>query len=106
MSATQRQTEIEKYLKESAESLSLALYDKPFAELDEKRRQVAMRGAYSQLKNTVLYEPQPGECFNCGRATTLSHQIQCWHCHESTHPTGRELWLEKNNRLHPSEVLL
>jgi len=92
MSTTQRQTEIEKYLKESAECTSQALYNKPFAELDEERRRKVMAGAYRELKNTVLYDPQPGTCFSCGRGTTFKREYQCWRCHEGVMPSQKQLW--------------
>ena len=106
MSATRPLTQIEQFLIEKSESLSQLLHGKSFADLDEVRQARIMGSARKALKDTIFYEPQPGTCFNCGRATTMSHQFQCWRCHEGTHPTDREVWLEKNNRLHPSEVRL
>jgi hypothetical protein len=105
MSATRPQTRAEQFLTEESESLSQLLYSKPYVALDEVRQQRVLASAKRALKDRIFYEPPPGECFNCGRVIS-ENQVQCWHCHESTHPTAKERWLEKNNRLHPSEVLL
>jgi len=106
MSATKPQTRAEQFLIEESESLSQLLYNKPFSALDEARQQLMMKSAKRALRDRIFYEPQPGTCFHCGRETALSHQIQCWHCHEGTQSTAKERWLEKNNHLHPSEVRL
>ena len=95
MSATKPETEVEKYLRESAESTSMALYNKPFAELDEERQRKVMAGAHRQLKQTVLYEPEPGICFECGRDVPFK-KIQCWNCHEGHTPSPKEMWLQRH----------
>ena len=93
MSATRPQTRAEQFLIEESESFSQILYNRPFAALDEVRQARIMGSARRALKDRIFYEPQPGECFSCGRETVNS-QIQCWYCHESTHPTQKQLWLE------------
>ena len=105
MSATKQQTQIEQFIIEESESLSQLLYDKPFAALDEVRQARVLASAKRALKDRIFYEPQPGECFSCGKAIDRN-QIQCQRCHEGTQSTAKERWLEKNNHLHPSEVRL
>src|SRR5262245_20671881 len=104
MSATKPLSRIEQFLIAYAESRSLAVYNQPFNSLDEERQQRMMAAARKALKNTVLYEPQPGECFSCGKAISRN-QAQCWYCHESTHPTPRQLWQSVYaDYVHASEV--
>ena len=81
MSATNPQSKAEQFLIEESESLSQLLYNKSFNELDEARQQLMMKSAKRALKDRIFYEPQPGECFSCGRET-VQDSYQCWSCHE------------------------
>ena len=85
MSAT-KPINIEDLLLQEAEDLSQVVYNKPFHSLDAERQKGVLASAKRTLQDKGIIEPDPGTCFNWGRDVPFQ-KIQCWHCHEGTHPT-------------------
>jgi hypothetical protein len=86
MSATQ--PEIDNSLLREAESLSQLLYNKPYAELDEKRQEIMRRSARALLREKCT-DVQPGYCFQCGDKLLREDSSECRKCHDPVDSVGQ-----------------
>jgi hypothetical protein len=88
MSQQSTQIQFENPILREADTLSQLLYNKPYAELDEKRQETMLRSAHA-LPREKCTDGQPGYCFQCGDKLMREDSAECRKCHDPIDSVGQ-----------------